>query len=440
MNFVRPSLALALFLLALSVVPNVQAQLPVRVDTPGRAFVPEGVVAPGMVEDVPGGRRFRAKPGALLRLRATLNVPPARSAEPKMRRLVIRFRTSNAGPSLRAVELRNGSSVEFRINTDLKGDYTARETTTPDFVANTWDLKSAPRNVSSQSLIRLEVQFPQGFDSRIDPGEFVISAVTVDFPAKPGDFSTPHIPAGPIISGASASAKGVLYALNDAKDLLWYRHDGYSDGSFRWSDSRKVGNSWNFKQVFSGGDGVIYAVTPTGDLLWYRHDGHADGSSRWQEPRKVGSGWNFKELFSGGRGVIYAVNEAGDLLWYRHDGYADGSFRWSGPKTIGNSWNFKQIFSGGDGVIYAVTDSDDLLWYRHDGYADGSYRWAESKKVGSGWTFKKIFSVGGGVIYGISSDGDLMWYRHDGYKDGAFRWTEAKKVGSGWNFENVMPD
>ncbi len=48
-------------------------------------------------------------------------------------------------------------------------------------------------------------------------------------------------------------------------------------------------------------DGVIYGVADNDDLLWYRHDGRGDGSFRWaaDEGKKVGNGWNFKNLFSG---------------------------------------------------------------------------------------------------------------------------------------------
>jgi hypothetical protein len=55
--------------------------------------------------------------------------------------------------------------------------------------------------------------------------------------------------------------------------------------------------------VFSGGAGVIYAVTESGDLLWYRHAGYPDGSIRWGAPegKKVGSGWAVKQVFSGAR-------------------------------------------------------------------------------------------------------------------------------------------
>ena len=77
--------------------------------------------------------------------------------------------------------------------------------------------------------------------------------------------------------------------------------------------------------------GVGYPVTTDGDLLWYRHDGRDDGCPRWvyDSPRKIGNGWNFKQLFYGGDGVIYAVANNGDLLWYRHDGRADGTPTWA---------------------------------------------------------------------------------------------------------------
>jgi hypothetical protein len=96
-------------------------------------------------------------------------------------------------------------------------------------------------------------------------------------------------------------------------------------------------------------NGVIYAVAANDDLLWYRHDGHDDGSNKWafDHPQKVGNGWNFKQLFSGGNGVIYAVAANDDLLWYRHDGHDDGSNKWAfdHPQKVGNGWNFKQLFA-----------------------------------------------------------------------------------------------
>jgi hypothetical protein len=100
------------------------------------------------------------------RLRRFLNHP--------LQQLAIHFRTSPSGPSLQSVELRNGSHVEFHINTELRGDYTTRSTSTPADIANMWKWNS-PITVNSHSVIVLEVQFPGGFDSQINPGEFVLN-------------------------------------------------------------------------------------------------------------------------------------------------------------------------------------------------------------------------------------------------------------------------
>ena len=112
-------------------------------------------------------------------------------------------------------------------------------------------------------------------------------------------------------------ALGVIYVIADNGDLLWYRHDGFDDGSFRWAfnEGKKVGNGWNgLCTVFSGGAGVIYAIQEAsidprtgqrtgGDLMWYRHDlfptvGSAYFTWEFNEGKKVGSGWNFKQVFS----------------------------------------------------------------------------------------------------------------------------------------------
>ena len=50
------------------------------------------------------------------------------------------------------------------------------------------------------------------------------------------------------------ASHGVIYVITDNGDLLWYRHDGRGDGTFRWAsdEGKKVGNGWNVKQVFAG--------------------------------------------------------------------------------------------------------------------------------------------------------------------------------------------
>ena len=99
------------------------------------------------------------------------------------------------------------------------------------------------------------------------------------------------------------AAQGIIYAVTDNNDLMWYRHDGRTDGTFRWAfnKGKKVGNGWSVKHIFSGGDGIIYAVTDNNDLMWYRHEGRTDGTFRWafNEGKKVGNGWSVKQVFSG---------------------------------------------------------------------------------------------------------------------------------------------
>ena len=206
-------------------------------------------------------------------------------------------------------------------------------------------------------------------------------------------------------------------------DLMWYRHIGREDGSFRWDGPRRVGTRWDvFKHVFSGGNGIIYAIQENGDLLWYRHVGRGDGSFVWQGPKKVGIGWGeLSQVFSSGDGIVYGVTprveatsdhfgrgatlpSGGDLLWFRHVGREDGSFDWNGPKKVGTRWDaFSTVFSGGDDIIYGVTPRVDTALSDH---------------------------VGGDTI--LASGGDLMWYRHIGREDGSFRWESPKRVGTGW--------
>jgi hypothetical protein len=239
---------------------------------------------------------------------------------------------------------------------------------------------------------------------------------------------------------------GIIYGTNYANDLLWFRHDGWQDGTFQWAEGspKKVGDQWGgIRNLFSGGDGIIYGLNDANDLLWFRHDGWQDGTFRWGEgsPKKVGNQWaGLRNLFSGGNGIIYGLNDANDLLWFRHDGWQDGTFRWAegSPKKVGNQWvGIRNLFSGGDGIIYGLNDANDLLWFRHDGWQDGTFRWGEGspKKVGNQWGgLRNLFSGGDGIIYGLNDANDLLWFRHDGWQDGTFRWADGapKKVGNQW--------
>ena len=444
----RPYLLLA----ALSIGPALLAQT-VRVNIPGTAFSAEGLGRQQVsFVDVGGGvRRFHGPQNTDVTLRAAFPAPPA-GAEPKMQRLVVHFRTNAEGATLLSVDV-SGPGGPLHFDVDRRGDFTKAET----IGANARDWGKSPVAVNAQSVVRLQVRFPSGLDTGVDPKEpFFLIAVAIDYPQKPivrPDTTTAQSPSSSRVQSSIPSpAAGVIYAINSTGDLLWYRHDGRQGGSSQWAgqSGKKVGEGWTFKQVFSGGDGVIYAVTSDNRLLWFRHDGVNDGvdDGTFQWPasagKNVGTGWSFEHVFSAGNGVIYAITADGDLLWYRHEGRRDGSSRWAGQsgKKVGEGWTFKQVFSGGDGVIYAVTSDNQLLWFRHDGVDDGTFQWPASagKKVGDGWNFEHVFSGGGGVLYGVTAAGDLLWYRHAGRADGSYSWTppSGKAVGSGWKFVEVF--
>jgi len=161
-----------------------------------------------------------------------------------------------------------------------------------------------------------------------------------------------------------AGHNGVIYAVYGTQ-MLWNRHQGRDDGTFRWSLEKGVNVAngfnktyfWRAQHIFAGSTpGIIYAIVNEGDLVWFRHDGWDDGSARWQgdltyadQGKKVGTGWDVLDAFSGGDGIIYAVMKNGDLRWNRHDGRNDGTPRWAldGGKPVGSGWNVvKHAFSG----------------------------------------------------------------------------------------------
>jgi hypothetical protein len=145
-----------------------------------------------------------------------------------------------------------------------------------------------------------------------------------------------------------AAGDGIIYAIDNGGALTWYRHMGYADGSEAWANGASgisVGTGWeNMRLVFSGGVGVIYAIDRRGDLYWYRHDGYTNGSFAWANGAKgikIGSGWNdVVSAFSGGSGVIYAMKRDGNLYWYHHTGDWNGAATWTSPtgKLVGSGW------------------------------------------------------------------------------------------------------
>ena len=150
---------------------------PARITIPGNAFSQRGGKRLVII-DRPGGRAFRGEAFQAATLMAVIPVPPEREGRSVLHRLVVRFRSAADGPSVRGVTVRGGP-----IRTDVKGDYTTREVTTAGS-ANTWVWRD-PMSVPPQSEIMLEVQFPGGFDSQVNPGEFLLTGVTVDLSRRP---------------------------------------------------------------------------------------------------------------------------------------------------------------------------------------------------------------------------------------------------------------
>ena len=124
------------------------------------------------------------------------------------------------------------------------------------------------------------------------------------------------------------------------------------------------------------GGNRFFALTQDGKLLWYRHDGFKDGSFTWPKQVEVGQGWAFARIFSGGQGIVYAIKTDGTLLWYRNNDNLNGSRQWKGPKVVGSAWNqFKDVLSTGLGAIYAVRNDGRLSLYQHEGYLNGVAKW-----------------------------------------------------------------
>ena len=166
-------------------VSKASAQVPMRVAIPGSAFKPEGTRA--TVQDVAGGRIVRAKAlGLEISLRATVRMPDGvpPNAQKSISRLVVFFRSERYGVSLRTVQVRSGSAVLFTVETNLDGDHTRQQIEKPATAANAWSFGAVPVLVTSQSIVRLTLQFPTLFDDTPPippPSEVLIDRVELEF-------------------------------------------------------------------------------------------------------------------------------------------------------------------------------------------------------------------------------------------------------------------
>ena len=195
----------ALVVAVLSVVPPLFAQGTIRTITPASAFLPEGRPGRVAVQDVAGGRTFRGGAHELVMLRGSLQIPSPASAEPRLQKLVVHFR-SIEGPRLSSVEVRTGST-SLQKDTNIGGDFVTREALTPGS-ANAWLFQSI--GVGAPLVVRLAVQFSGGFEGG-NPGDFVLTGVEAEFPRKPlgsMETSTTAVNRGPLLGVSTGRGRG----------------------------------------------------------------------------------------------------------------------------------------------------------------------------------------------------------------------------------------
>ncbi len=108
---------------------------------------------------------------------------------------------------------------------------------------------------------------------------------------------------------------GEIFAIRNDGLLFQWRHSEHADGSSLWDSFptgqyRQVGEGWgHFTKVFASKKNIIYAVDPAGKLYWYRLStiGVGEpvvsmsrvGSVKWEGPVQIGEGWgNFVDIFA----------------------------------------------------------------------------------------------------------------------------------------------
>lgn len=229
-----------------------------------------------------------------------------------------------------------------------------------------------------------------------------------------------RVPEGGIKIGAGwdflhvfSGGKGILYAITDNYDLLYYKHQDNPTGERQFTVAGlKIGTGWEFKHVFSGGDGVIYAINQKNELIYYKHYENPTTSKNFIEPGiRIGTGWDFKKVFAGG-GIIYAINHNDDLIYYKHIANPTKDINFENPGyKIGAGWNFRDVFSGGNNIIFAVNDKDELLFYQHENNPnqEKQFIWT-GETFEFGWNFTNSMSGGYGIIYGMTKSNDLFYY------------------------------
>jgi hypothetical protein len=135
-----------------------------------------------------------------------------------------------------------------------------------------------------------------------------------------------------------------------AGDLYWNRFSNYRSGQGTFETLSKVGQGWDgLSHVCSVGQGIIYGVNPAGVLLWFRHKGWNTGAFDWEGPVELQTGvdWNqYEKIVPSGDGVLCGVLPNGIMHGYRHFGWEFGHERFEGPIVIeGNLQHHRHLFA-----------------------------------------------------------------------------------------------
>ncbi|MFO0557873.1 MAG: tachylectin-related carbohydrate-binding protein [Polyangiales bacterium] len=211
----------------------------------------------------------------------------------------------------------------------------------------------------------------------------------------------------------------VMYAVDTSGNLHWYRHDGHYDvyaGHWGPRAGTVVGGGWNsFRHLVAGGDGVLYAVDGAGTMYWYRHNakniGQFDlvnvGQAPWTygAPSGIGTGMTgYTHITSPGNGVFYLRTSSGALYWTKYANHATGAYGGFAPAVFLRTLpSVVDIVAKPGGYIYYSDSSGTLREFRHEGWQTGALTWGSPSgttstpydaTVGSGWQNTRILGSG----------------------------------------------
>lgn len=183
---------------------------------------------------------------------------------------------------------------------------------------------------------------------------------------------------------------GRLYVVDGAGDLWLVRVDlfGAADAG------TKIAEGWGAVRAFAaGGDGVLYTVDDAGAVRWWRHFDGEEGEVLWDEASGrviLDDLGGFAHLASGGDGVLYTVDAAGDVRWFLHLDPDDGDAEWAegSGAVIARGWQLEALTSAGDGLLYGVGSDGEVRAWRHADPVGGAAEWA----AGSGRVVARGFT------------------------------------------------